>query len=167
MLTKIEHFKNSWEYESSATRKLMNELTDKSLSQQVSNDHRTLGRMAWHLVLTIPEMANRTGLKVEGPAVNTPVPTSAETIKNTYDQVASSLLAQVTGTWKDETLEVSDDMYGEQWKRGMSLAALINHEIHHRGQMSVLMRQAGLKVPGIYGPSKDEWPTYGMKEPEI
>jgi len=24
------------------------------------------------------------------------------------------------------------------------------------------MRQAGLKVPGIYGPSKEEWETYGM-----
>jgi len=25
-----------------------------------------------------------------------------------------------------------------------------------------LMRQAGLKVPGIYGPSKEEWALMGM-----
>ena len=34
-------------------------------------------------------------------------------------------------------------------------AALLHHEIHHRGQMTVLMRQAGLKLPGVYGPSAD------------
>ena len=26
----------------------------------------------------------------------------------------------------------------------------------------VLMRQAGLAVPGVYGPSKEEWGAYGM-----
>ena len=31
---------------------------------------------------------------------------------------------------------------------------LINHQNHHRGQMTVLMRQAGLTVPGVYGPAK-------------
>jgi uncharacterized damage-inducible protein DinB len=28
--------------------------------------------------------------------------------------------------------------------------------------MTVLMRQAGLKVPGIYGPSREEWSQFGM-----
>ncbi|MBI2416475.1 MAG: hypothetical protein HYV28_00920 [Ignavibacteriales bacterium] len=28
--------------------------------------------------------------------------------------------------------------------------------------MTVLMRQAGLKVPGAYGPSREEWAAYGM-----
>lgn len=32
---------------------------------------------------------------------------------------------------------------------------------------AVLMRQAGLKVPGTYGPAKEEWQQYGMKEPKI
>ena len=40
---------------------------------------------------------------------------------------------------------------------------LINHQNHHRGQMTVLMRQAGLTVPGVYGPAKEEWATAGME----
>jgi hypothetical protein len=28
-------------------------------------------------------------------------------------------------------LEEETEMYGEQWKRGFSLAAMLNHEIHH------------------------------------
>jgi uncharacterized damage-inducible protein DinB len=53
-------------------------------------------------------------------------------------------------------------MYGDKWKRGQTLHALILHQAHHRGQMTVLMRQAGLPVPGIYGPSREEWEAFGM-----
>lgn len=33
--------------------------------------------------------------------------------------------------------------------------------------MTVLMRQAGLTVPGIYGPAKEEWATFGMEAPKM
>jgi uncharacterized damage-inducible protein DinB len=69
--------------------------------------------------------------------------------------------------WNDESLQQTDDMYGEKWKRGVTLTVLISHQAHHRGQMTVLMRQAGLKVPGVYGPAREEWAGMGMKAPEI
>ena len=47
------------------------------------------------------------------------------------------------------------------WTKGQALSVLLVHQIHHRGQMTVLMRQAGLKVPGIYGPALEEWERYG------
>ncbi len=34
---------------------------------------------------------------------------------------------------------------------------LMKHQIHHRGRMTVLMSQAGLKLTGIYGLSMVEW----------
>jgi uncharacterized damage-inducible protein DinB len=40
---------------------------------------------------------------------------------------------------------------------------IIKHIIHHRGQMTVLMRQAGLKVPGVYGPAREEWEKIGLE----
>ena len=36
--------------------------------------------------------------------------------------------------------------------RGM----LMNHTIHHRGQLSVYLRMNDVPVPSIYGPSADE-----------
>ena len=30
-----------------------------------------------------------------------------------------------------------------------------------------LMRQAGLKVPGLYGPAMEEWSAYGAPTPTI
>jgi len=29
------------------------------------------------------------------------------------------------------------------------------------------MRQAGLKVPGTYGPAKEEWGAFGMETPAV
>jgi uncharacterized damage-inducible protein DinB len=53
-------------------------------------------------------------------------------------------------------------MYGEKWKLGKILFSLVTHQAHHRAQMTVLIRFVGLKVPGIYGPSKEEWAAFGM-----
>jgi uncharacterized damage-inducible protein DinB len=33
---------------------------------------------------------------------------------------------------------------------------MIDHQTHHRGQMTVLLRQAGLTVPGVMGPTKEQ-----------
>jgi len=55
---------------------------------------------------------------------------------------------------------------GQTWKQGDVLSSLILHQAHHRGQMTVLMRQAGLAVPGIYGPAKEEWAAMGMAAPK-
>jgi len=56
-------------------------------------------------------------------------------------------------------------MYGQQWPRMMTLKILIHHEIHHRGQMTILLRQANQSVPGVVGPSKEEWSQWGMEPP--
>ncbi|MEE9554388.1 MAG: DinB family protein [candidate division Zixibacteria bacterium] len=167
MFTSIEGFKTTWSHHSGATKKILAVLTDDSLGQSVADDHRTIGRMAWHIVQTIPEMGGHTGLKIEGPGEKEPVPVDSSIIADSYTTAADSLLEQVTKDWNDDSLQTEDSMYGETWKRGLTLRILIDHEVHHRGQLTVLMRQAGLTVPGLYGPSKEEWGKHGMKEPEI
>ena len=79
----------------------------------------------------------------------------------------NSLAEQIRSRWDDASLAVTDDMYGETWPRGLTLSILIHHQAHHRGQMTVLMRQAGLKVPGVYGPAREEWAAYGAPPPAI
>ena len=37
-------------------------------------------------------------------------------------------------------------------------AVMLNHWYHHRGQLSVYLRQLGVPLPSIYGPSADENP---------
>jgi uncharacterized damage-inducible protein DinB len=69
------------------------------------------------------------------------------------------VLEAVKSQWTDATLDASDAMYGQMWKRGYTLTALIFHQIHHRGQMTVLMRQAGLPVPGFTVPHVKSGPS--------
>ncbi|MGD8360561.1 MAG: DinB family protein [Gemmatimonadota bacterium] len=166
MYRKIQDFQGSWAYETEATLKVFEALTDESLQQLVYPGGRTLGRIAWHIVQTLPEMGGRTGLKVDGPGETDPIPASAGEIVARFREAAESLGRQIGETWTDADLEVEDDMYGEVWKRGQTLGALVFHQTHHRGQMTVLMRQAGLRVPGVYGPSKEEWADYGAPAPE-
>jgi uncharacterized damage-inducible protein DinB len=62
---------------------------------------------------------------------------------------------------------------GEKWDRNWKLVwqghtvidqpkhqvfrdAVLNHMIHHRGQLTVYLRLLNAKVPGVYGPSADE-----------
>jgi uncharacterized damage-inducible protein DinB len=33
---------------------------------------------------------------------------------------------------------------------------VLNHNVHHRGQLSVYLRLNDIPVPGVYGPSADE-----------
>ncbi|HAY34175.1 MAG TPA: DinB family protein [Ignavibacteria bacterium] len=162
MYRSLEDFKKDWKYESDSTLKVFNSLSDESLNIKVYPEGRTLGYLAWHLAVTIPEMMANAGLKVEGPEVNEQQPANVADLTAAYSKASDSLLNELSKNWNDEKLQEEDEMYGEKWKKGLTLMYLNLHQTHHRGQMTVLMRQAGLKVPGIYGPAKEEWSAMGM-----
>ncbi len=161
MYRKIEDFRKAWKYEQESTGKLLRNLTDESLSQKVTPDGRDLGFIAWHISQTLTEMLGLVGLTVDGPGPEDAPPQTAAEITAVFERAAQSVFDEVAGYWTDETLLQEDNMYGETWSRGLSLFYLIAHQAHHRGQMTVLMRQAGLTVPGVYGPAKEEWAAMG------
>jgi hypothetical protein len=41
---------------------------------------------------------------------------------------------------------------------GVVRSIMLNHWYHHRGQLSVYLRELGVPLPSIYGPSADENP---------
>lgn len=165
MYHKISDFINDWTYESEATLKVFNNLTDESLTKKVNDNVRTAGRLAWHITTSISEMAQRTGLSFQAVNENS-LPVTVKEIADAYKTSSENLLNEIKEKWTDETLQQEDDMYGEKWKRGTTLSVIINHQIHHRAQLTVVMRLLGLKVPGIYGPSKEEWTNFGMAAQE-
>ena len=166
MIRTIEDFITVWKQEADKTLKLFAGLSDASMPKAITEEHRNLGRLAWHVTTTISEMMERTGLHVDGPNPDAPVPASAAEIVKAY-RTSSDSLVQALSTWDDATLARKDNMYGEEWSRAMTLQALLLHQTHHRGQMTVLMRQAGLPVVGMYGPTKEDWAKYGMPSPAV
>ncbi len=164
MFRTIADFDQTWTNERESTRKVMRALTDTSLMQSVAPGGRTLGRIAWHIVQTLGEMGRHAGLAVGTIDETTPQPGSASAIADGYDANAEALARAVEAAWTDADLPVEIEMYGQKWTRGSALWGLLAHEVHHRGQMTVLLRQAGVVVPGVYGPAKEEWVAYGMPE---
>lgn len=165
MFRKLDDFLRAYQNQVDGTNKLFALLDDGNLKQAVAPGHRTLRDLAWHIVVTVPEMMNRTGLGVGSVDHESMPPGSAVAIQEGYRKVTKELMGALESKWTDETLLETDDMYGEQWTRGATLSALLLHEVHHRGEMIVLLRQAGAKVPGLYGPSQEEWSQYGMEPP--
>ena len=162
MIRKVEDFQQSWAYEAEQTALLFDNLTDSSLNQKITEHGRSLGFLAWHVVLTMGEMLLKVGLTVDCPPENAAPPATAGEIALTYKKAAQSVSEEIAKNWTDETLEIEDEMYGMTWTRGTTLNMLINHQAHHRGQVTVLMRQAGVPIVGVYGPAKEEWAAMGM-----
>jgi uncharacterized damage-inducible protein DinB len=161
MFRKVDDFLRVWAYESEATLKVLRGLTEASLSQAVAPEGRTLGTLAWHCVLTVSEMMGHAGVPLNGPAEDAPRPALAEIVR-LYEESARALTEGLPKRWTDDMLAECVPMYGEQWPRGAVLSALILHQTHHRAQMIVLMRQAGLRVPGLYGPAREEWAAMNL-----
>jgi uncharacterized damage-inducible protein DinB len=70
---------------------------------------------------------------------------------------ARDALASVTGPALDETwsLKHGDNVLMSS-KRGPVVRMHLRHLIHHRGQLSVYLRELDVPIPSIYGPSADE-----------
>jgi uncharacterized damage-inducible protein DinB len=160
----VQSFIEDYQNESSTTQKLLNTLTDESLQQEVASGYRTLGQLAWHLVPS-GGILEPMGLKVDFPPAETPA--SAAEIAQGYKKTTQALLEAVRTQLTDDKLQESVNMFGQPWKNGFTLDMFIKHEIHHRGQLTILMRQAGLPVTGAYGPSKEEWVQMGMAAPTV
>ncbi|KAA0964841.1 hypothetical protein FQ087_00470 [Sporosarcina sp. ANT_H38] len=167
MYKTIEEFLINWGHESGSTQKILDALTDNSLEQEVSPEDRTLGRIAWHIITTLSEMMSRTGLDFEATSHESTVPITAAEIAGAYRSSNDAMVAAIKEQWTDESLNELKEMYGEQWSIGRVLGILTAHQTHHRGQMTVLMRQAGLSVPGVYGPSREEWAVFGGEAPIV
>lgn len=147
--------------EARITERLLTQLTDASLAQRVTEKDRSLGEMVWHLVTSIPTMLRYVGLDVAGPAADGPSPASARELVEAYQQVSQAALAAMGHSWTDASLAEVHEVYGYRWTKAQTVWALLFHQTHHRGAITVLMRQAGLKLPDIYGPSRDTQESHG------
>ncbi len=151
--------------ETESTRKLLNTIPEGAdFGWKPNEKSMTLGQLAGHVANTNGDWAVHT-LTVDrlewNPAMN-PAPPSAkadllaEFEKHVKD--AGAALAGMTpqkwdSNWKfvaGEQTWIDDTKYGV-WR-----IWVINHMIHHRGQLGVYLRMLGAKLPGMYGPSADE-----------
>ncbi|MGG1878342.1 DinB family protein [Paenibacillus cisolokensis] len=167
MYITVADFIQEWNREAWLTQRVLDGLTDESLKHQVYSEGRTLGRIAWHLTTSIPEYLTEFGLRMDVVDNAEHVPASANEIAETFKQVSAAASEAIQAQWKDDSLRDVQEAFGRQESNAAIMMGLIKHIVHHRGQITVLMRQAGLKPYGVYGPPKEDWVRYGVEHPPL
>ena len=167
MYVTIADFIREWKSEATLTQMVLEGLTDDSLKQKVYPEGRTLGRIVWHFTTNIPEYLAHFGLKVDELENVENVPTSAKKIAETFKHISSSAINVIEEQWTDESLQEVQTAFGREETNAQILMGLIKHIIHHRGQVTILIRQAGIKPFGVYGPPKEDWIHLGVENPPL
>jgi uncharacterized damage-inducible protein DinB len=166
MFSDIKAFLKIYGGESATTSKVLGVLTDESLTREKAPDHNTLGDIAWHLASAAYYMLSQVGFNFDPAMAKKPEQLTAAAIKAMYDKTCAEVLAQAATKTPEDVAKVYHVFNVMDWSMGTMLTVLLNHEIHHRGQLSVLMRQASLVVPSIYGPTKEQTVDDLMKQME-
>jgi uncharacterized damage-inducible protein DinB len=124
----------------------------------------TLGRLAGHVSelvgWVVPTMTQDKLVMDPGKYQPTVVTSRSEALKQFDDNVktAREVLAKSTDDafMQPWTLESGGKSIFTMPKAAVLRGFVMNHMIHHRGQLAAFYRIAGVPVPSIYGPSKDE-----------
>lgn len=156
MYRNVTDFISDWENARFGTIKVLEAMTDDKLDQAIAEGHNTLGWLGWHITTAQAYFAGLVGLDVHIPGDLKNVPSKTSEIVEAYKLSSQELLTKVEENFTDALLEENVDMHGTPAPRGKILRSLIDHQTHHRGQMTVLLRQASLRVPGVMGPTKED-----------
>jgi len=151
-------------HEAATTRRLLERLPQDCLTWKPHEKSMTLGRLAGHIaeipgrisgILEPDEFDFATGGMTPHTAssaadalavFNQGVTQATERMKQ---QTTDRLLA----TWR---LKKGGKLLLEIPRFGAIRSLLLNHLIHHRGQLSVYLRLQNVPLPSIYGPTADE-----------
>lgn len=154
MYRKSEDFIADWNASAHGTLQVLEAITDEKLGQAIVEGHSTLGWLGWHLSTSPAFFAGVAGIQVKPATDKTAETITAAEIVQAYKTIAADI-AEAAKSLTDEVLLETVDTFGRPMTKGSVLGTLIQHQVHHRGQMTVLLRQAGLPVPGVLGPTKE------------
>jgi uncharacterized damage-inducible protein DinB len=159
----VDHLLPEFDHEMATTRKLLQRVPEDRLAWKPHAKSFSLGQLAQH-VANIPYWGQ---LTLEQPdldlAVNPPLAelgSRAAILQLFEDRVAGTRKALIGKTdgellapW---SLKQGDHTVFTMPKATVWRSFVMNHLVHHRGQLSVYLRQQDVPLPSMYGPSADE-----------
>jgi uncharacterized damage-inducible protein DinB len=153
-----------FDHEISTTRKLLERVPDDKWDWTPHERSMKLGRLACHVAEVTQfgsAVANTDSMDFAKGDYRRIDASGRKQLLEEFDKMAAEARAGIAAS-KDEDM-------GKPWsllfdgkpvmtmpKAGVLRTAMMNHLIHHRGQLSVYLRLTGTPVPSIYGPSADE-----------
>lgn len=151
--------------ECATTRKLLARVPDDKLSWAPHAKSMTLGKLAWHLAV-LPGWIGASAL-TDGwdfaSGSQPPAPATSAEILAAFDANVASAKVNLAGLDDDKafglwTLSANGKEIFSMPRIALVRSILLNHSIHHRGQLSVYLRLLDIPVPAVYGPSADDNP---------
>ena len=162
-MTLIEALLPEWDREMGLTRQLLTRVPNGQFHWQPHPTSMSLGRLAAHLA-DIPRWAVTT---IDQPSFEPPaaretaadLETSSALVAR-FDANASAGRAILVGKTDAELLAPWTRLSGGHEVFTMPKATVLrnfvlNHTVHHRGQLTVYLRMLGVPMPSVYGPSAD------------
>ena len=153
-----------FENEAKTTRRVLERVPSDKLAWQPHPKSMSLGVLALHVAASpgvICGWAEQDVTQLKGDP--SPAPASTEEILAAHDRSVTTT-KDILGKLGDEGLKgmwsakAGDNTLMTMPKAALVRAFVMNHWIHHRGQLSVYLRLLDVPVPSIYGPSADENP---------
>ena len=153
------------EQETQTTRRVLERVPGNQLAWRPHEKARTLGELALHVAMVPGGVAELVASPspAQAPQFTDPSPTSVSELIPALDQSIAKA-TKVLGGMDDATLMATWRlMQGDREllaapRVAMLRSVMLNHWYHHRGQLTVYLRELGVPVPAIYGPSADENP---------
>jgi len=153
-----------FDMETASTRRTLERLPEDKLDWTPDPKSMSLGRLAAH-VAEMPGWAamtmNTDELDFAKGSYVPAVATSREQILKIADENAAAARAAIAAAsdadfMKPWSLRQGDQIFFTMPKIAVIRGMVMNHTIHHRGQLTVYYRMNGVPVPALYGPSADE-----------
>jgi uncharacterized damage-inducible protein DinB len=163
-MTKTEAILQELEQEAITTRRVLQRVPDEHLAWKPHAKSMSLGELALHVAQTpggIAELATKNPYQLH--EFQQASATSSAELMSAYEESLSKARA-ILGGFDDSALEKTWRLLsGDKEIMAMPVGALLrsimlNHWYHHRGQLTVYLRELGIPVPSVYGPSADENP---------
>jgi len=155
----LKRFRAVWEMEAQLTAHLLEALPVDQYDFRPDAGGRSLGEMAWHLAEIEGHIAfgiTKGAVTFQEAPPNLKRPREVRLLAAGYRQVhqeAVDRLGALTEADFDRELPFVDQRMPI---RDILGGAMLMHQVHHRGQLSLLCRLAGGTPPGIYGPNREE-----------
>lgn len=154
---------NELKNEAATTRKMLERVPTESFDWKPHEKSMTMGRLAAH----VANMFNWFPTTLETDELDfangfeEPKPTNTQELVELLDKnvaAANESLRKIDEAdfMKTWTLRNGEEIFLQMPKIGVVRAMILNHIVHHRGQLSVYLRMNDIPVPGMYGPSADE-----------
>src|SRR5712691_11885547 len=172
-MSTIEALLQELDQEARTTRRVLERVPGDRLGWKPHAKSMSLGQLALH-VATVPggvaQIARQSPFPL--PEFKQPAATSAAELIPALEQSVAKAQEILRAMDDADLANIWRAVDGDREVMALPVGALLrsimlNHWYHHRGQLSVYLRQLDVPVPSIYGPSADENPFLAREKSAV